>query len=224
VTEAIRTAARACTVACLLSCVTVARAADADTNSVPPELRPLPWKRWALFDPVLDPRSALLEAGHSTLAAPGGGHRGALRLAVGDGIRTEWGVPLVELERRLAVTAASATDLLVELPCYTMWGGLRLGPAELGAGPGVCAFGVDTLGKGVAFSALSPSGAARATLVVGRVRVSALASVEYLWRWFSADLVVRSLSIDVALIGAPAGRLGTHPLIVSPPSPSGVGD
>jgi hypothetical protein len=209
-------------VACLLGAS--ARAADSNTN-VPPELRPLPWKRWALFDPILDPRSVLLEGGYATLAASGGGRHGALRLAVGDGIRTEWGVPLVELERRLAVTATSPTDLLVELPCYTMWGGLRLGPAELGAGSGVCALGVDTLGRGVAFSALSPSAAARATFVVGHVRVSALASIEYLWRWFGRDdLVVSALSIDLALIGAPAGRLGTHPVIVTPRAPSGAED
>lgn len=201
-----------------------AHAADS-APQLPPELRPLPWKRWALFDPILDPRSALVEGGYATLAGTGGGRRGALRLAIGDGIRTEWGVPLVELERRLSVTATSPTDLLVQLPCYTMWGGLRLGPTELGAGSGLCAVGIDTLGSGVAFSALSPSAAARATIVVGRVRVSALASIEYLWRWFGrTDLVVRAISIDLALVAAPEGRLGTHPVILSPASPSGAGD
>jgi hypothetical protein len=209
---------------CLLAAP--ARANDGAAQ-LPPELRPLAWKRWALFDPILDPRSALFDGGYATLtsAATGGGRQGALRLAIGDGIRTEWGVPLVELERRLNVTATSPTDLLVQLPCYTMWGGLRLGPTELGAGTGLCAAGFDTLGSGVALSALSPSAAARATFVLGRVRVSALASIEYLWRWFGrADLVVRVISFDLALIGAPAGRLGTHPVIVSPPPASGAED
>jgi hypothetical protein len=224
VTATIRTAARVCAVVCLLA---PPACAGGDDTQLPPELRPLPWKRWALFDPILDPRSALFEGGYAALksAATGGGRRGALRLAIGDGIRTEWGVPLLELERRLSVTATSPTDLLVQLPCYTLWGGLRLGPAELSAGTGLCALGVDTFGSGVAFSALSPSAAARATVVVGRVRVSALASIEYLWRWFGrTDLVVRALSFDLALVGAPAGRLGTHPVIVSPPPASGAED
>jgi hypothetical protein len=193
-----------------------ARAGVGGRDDVPITSKPVPWKRWKLFDPRLDPRSGFFVGGVAWLPLPSSpGHDPALHLAVGDGIRTEWGPVFVESERSLRITAPHALDVAVRLPCYTFSGGLHAGPFELQAGVGLSVFGVDTLDRGVAFSFFSPGATARATVVAGRVRASVQASTEYLWRWFDRrDIAITSLALQLAIVNPPSRKFGSHPLDV----------
>jgi hypothetical protein len=187
-------------------------------SSIPIEQRPVPYKPLPILDPRLSPRSGFLLIGVAAVPVPpatGNGHERGLTLAIGDGIRTQWGVAFVELERSLRLTAPRWSDISVRLPCYTMSGGLTLGPAELELGGGLSFFGFDWLDDGVAFSFLSPGASARATIVFDRVRASVVASTEYLWRWFDRrDVVLNALSLQIAIVNPPSRRFGTHPLDV----------
>jgi hypothetical protein len=203
----------------LLGLLSLAVAGRAQAQQSPPSditAKPVPWKRWPLFDPRLDPRSGFLFGGVAWLPPESGtGHETGLTLGVGDGIRTEWGPIFVESERSLRLTAPRPLDLAVRLPCFTLSGGLRLGLVELQAGFGVSVFGVDTLDRGFGFSFFSPGASVRATVVAGRVRASVQASTEYLWRWFDRrDIPINALTLHLALVGQPSRRFGSHPLDV----------
>jgi hypothetical protein len=203
----------------LLALLTVSAPNGARAQQSPPSditAKPVPWKRWPLFDPRLDPRSGFVYGGVAWLEpAAGAGHDAGVTVGVGDGIRTEWGRVFVESERSLRLTAPRLLDVAIRLPCFTLSGGLRLGPVELQAGFGLSVFGVDTLDSGVGFSFFSPGASARATVEAGRVRISLQASTEYLWRWFDRrDIPINALTLHLAFVGQPSRRFGQHPLDV----------
>jgi hypothetical protein len=196
--------------------VTLAAQVDA-VPAVPIMERPMPYTPSPLFDGRVSPRSGFLVAGVASVPpSPWNGREHALSLAVGDGLRTEWGVAFLELERSIRVTAPRLSDLSVRLPCYALSGGLHLGPFELEAGGGLSLLGVDWLDDdGVGFSFLSPGASARATLVIDRVRASVQVSTEYLWRWFDRrDVVLNALALQIAISSPPSMKFGTRPLDV----------
>jgi hypothetical protein len=193
--------------------VTLAGPADA----VPITERPIAYQPYPIFDPHLSPRSGFLVAGVASVPpSPWNGRERALTLAIGDGIRSEWGVAFVELERSVRLTAPRPSDLSVRLPCYALSGGLRVGPFELEAGGGLSLLGVDWLDDdGVAFSFLSPGAGARATVVIDRLRASVQLSTEYLWRWFDRrDVVINALALQLAIVSPPSRRFGSRPIAV----------
>lgn len=77
--------------------------------------------------------------------------------------------------------------------------GVRLGAFELAAGTSVSALNVEWVDGRFGFGMLWPRSSAGLCLHLGRLRLDALAHVEYLWNWFGPDHFVRGAGLLISL-------------------------
>ena len=106
--------------------------------------------------------------------------------------------------------------MLFDLLGYSYQAGLRLGPIEVGAGPGLNVLGIDVSDGDWSLSGLSPYASARAGLKTGNFRVSLSAYRAYHFRWLGrADAYLTGFSLELALGAAPKTRFAGHPVVLT---------
>ena len=154
-----------------------------------------PWRlkqhhRYRVWDPYLDPREGLLSVTYAIEQPFHGGEKAwGIGLSLAQSVQTYYGPLMIRgqlhyLEGRIH----DKTILTVGLPRYQFFGGLSVGPVEIGAGPGITGMHVDLQRwKYPSLGFFSPRIAAMFALKIGVARLEAEAFTEINWRWVGRD-------------------------------------
>jgi hypothetical protein len=180
-----------------------------------PENVPYPHRPWALFDPFLSPREMVLFGGPNSLReldqieALRGGSFGFAQTQ-----RELRGPFWLSLERHFELGIYSKWTFLLELSKYDYLAGFRLGPVEIGAGPGVTPLAFDISDGDVSLSGLCPRVLAKFGVKTGRFRFSLRAQREYLWRWLGRDDAwITGFALELAIEAPRRTHFGVHPVV-----------
>lgn len=178
---------------------------------------PLVRRRWALFDPFYADRESRLFGGPVSLREidQQSAMHGAT-IGFGDTQREARGPFWLSVERSFDLRLFSKWTMLFDLVGYSYQAGLRLGPIELGAGPGLNVLGIDVSDGDWSLSGLSPHASARIGLKTRSFRVSLSAYRAYHFRWLGrADAYLTGFSLELALAAPPKTRFAGHPVVLT---------
>lgn len=198
----------------LVGVCATAHAAPPARAASPAEV-PIPWKRWALFDPLVSPRETVWFGGPVSLrdvdkVSPLRG----VAFGVAETIHETRGPLWLSLQRTGELRVHSRWTI-VPILRYLYEAGLRLGGVDIGAGPTLIPLTLDVSRSKFSFGGMSPGVAARVGYKTGGFRVSLRAEREYLWRWFGQPSAVMSAFV-LEIAGEqprPLRRRG-HPIVL----------
>lgn len=178
---------------------------------------PIVRRRWALFDPFYADRESRLFGGPVSLREID--QRIAMHgatIGFGDTQRETRGPFWLSVERSFDLRLFSKWTMLFDLIGYSYQAGLRLGPIEIGAGPGLNVLGIDVSDGDWSLSGLSPYASGRVGLKTGNFRVSLSAYRAYHFRWLGrADAYLTGFSLELALAAPPKTRFAGHPVVLT---------
>lgn len=177
---------------------------------------PIVRKPWALFDPFYSQRESRVFGGPVSLRETDQAiaMHGAT-IGFGDTQRETRGPLWLSIERSFDLRLFSKWTMLFGLLGYSYQAGLRIGPIEFGAGPGLNVFGIDVSDGDWSVSGFSPRASARAGLKTGNFRVSLSAYRAYHFRWFGrASAYLTGFSLELALEAPPKTRFAGHPVVL----------
>ena len=196
-----------------------AESSDANDQARLAALRstPLEKRRWALFDPFFSARESLLFGGPVSLREIDQQRSlHGLTIGFGDTTRETRGPLWLSLERNFDVRLLSKWTVLAEFTSYTYQAGFRLGPIEIGAGPGLNVLAVDVSDGDWSLSGLSPRANVKAGLKTGSVRVSLSAYRAFQWRWLGRpNAYLTGFSLELALEAPRRSRFAGHPVVLT---------
>jgi hypothetical protein len=191
---------------------------SAPSASLSPAYVPYHHRRWRLFDPFLSGHETVLFGGPSSFregAATSSTSGGSL--GVGFTQRDKRGPVWLSLQRDFELRVYSGWAFLLELSKYTYEAGLKLGPIEIGVGPGVTPVAVDLMDGDFSLSGLCPRATGRVGVKTGKFRASVRGYREYLWRWLGRDDAwITGFVIEVAVEAPRRTHWGGHPVVIHP--------
>ena len=113
---------------------------------------------------------------------------------------------VLHLHAEVALEALDSKSFALVLPRYSYVAGVRLGPIEPELGVSFSLLNLDVIHKEFSFGLLSPGARGGIALDLGAVRLSAVATTEYRWRWLGdQDYRLRSLLLTLSLQQFPFG-------------------
>lgn len=177
---------------------------------------PIVRKPWALFDPFYSARESRVFGGPVSLRETDQAiaMHGAT-IGFGDTQRETRGPLWLSIERSFDLRLFSKWTMLFGLLGYSYQAGLRIGPIEIGAGPGLNVLGIDVSDGDWSLSGLSPRASARAGLKTGNFRVSLSAYRAYHFRWLGRrGAYLTGFSLELALEAPPKTRFAGHPVVL----------
>lgn len=194
----------------------VATFPPAKPTAVDPTQTPMVWKRWDLFDPFVDPYELFLGGGvvqwterHRARRFEGYG------ISFGERISTRRGPLLVTGKREVSLRFMDQSTFALGLATLSFAGGARLGPFEVSAGPGLTMVDIDHSVKHFSLGFFAPRASLQAGVWLGPIRIGAVATREYHWRWWGRSSALADLMmIEVSLLQSPKTHRFGRPLIV----------